>query len=223
MTDRFIFTDARSANNYLNFYPLIGNNHTVIPTGIDLSFFKPTGSSKIRTDEVKIIIYFGRFEYPKRLDKIINSFIIAERIAPGLKLVLCGRGTEKKRLEKMVKESGWESKIFFTGELSKEDVLSLIQSASATVLLSYNEGSPVSLKESLACGVPVIVNNVGDVEDYVVSGLTGAIVDSDSNDDVAKAMILVTANAPSMTNACREIVLQYNEDSIHARVIKELN
>ena len=44
------------------------------------------------------------------------------------------------------------------------------------VLTSDNEGTPVSLIEALACGVPVVGTDVGGVRSVVDDGVTGFVV-----------------------------------------------
>ena len=55
--------------------------------------------------------------------------------------------------------------VTFTGLLTKHQVRDLIHPSDAAILLSAHEGSPISVKEVLACGKPVIVNDVGDLTD----------------------------------------------------------
>ncbi len=44
------------------------------------------------------------------------------------------------------------------------------------------------MKEVLACGKPVVVNDVGDLAEYVVPGRNGCIVDAANSREVAAAI-----------------------------------
>lgn len=221
--DLLIFTDKRSADLYLKIYPFINKKYTIIPTGIDTSFFKPaicadTDSGKCNSE--KVLMFIGRLEYPKRIDKVILSFSEAEKNHPGMKLVICGEGSQRKQLGKLVNDLGMVRKIIFTGEYEKNKLLSLIQISSAGILLSYNEGSPISVKEYLSCGIPVIVNDVGDVKDYIVPGRTGEVVDPDSKEGVANAIVDLLKKNTQMKQDCREMVLKYDGEWINEKIFK---
>ncbi|CAE6845008.1 hypothetical protein R75461_07207 [Paraburkholderia nemoris] len=48
--------------------------------------------------------------------------------------------------------------------LDRQEVCRLLQEADALLMTSKREGSPQSVKEAMACGLPVVSVNVGDVE-----------------------------------------------------------
>ena len=61
-------------------------------------------------------------------------------------------------------------------------------------LTSLNEGTPVSLIEAQASGIPVISTNVGGVKDIVQANETGIIMEGHAQDELAKHLIELHLN-----------------------------
>jgi glycosyltransferase involved in cell wall biosynthesis len=61
-------------------------------------------------------------------------------------------------------------------------------------LTSLNEGTPVSLIEAQASGIPVISTNVGGVKDIVQANETGIIMEGNSEYELAKHLIELYLN-----------------------------
>jgi glycosyltransferase involved in cell wall biosynthesis len=59
--------------------------------------------------------------------------------------------------------------------LSRYDAAKLIQKSTALIMTSLREGSPQSIKEALACDIPVISSDVGDVS-LITKDLPGTYV-----------------------------------------------
>lgn len=71
--------------------------------------------------------------------------------------------------------------------LNRYDAAKLIQNSSGLIMTSHREGSPQSVKEALACDIPVISSDVGDVS-LLSKDLPGTFVFSkdESPDNIAK-------------------------------------
>ena len=72
----------------------------------------------------------------------------------------------------------------------------------------------------LACDKPVIVNDVGDLAEYVVPGRNGYIVDPANSREVAAAIEAACANSHSMRDACVASMEPYDEGVINGVVVK---
>ena len=72
----------------------------------------------------------------------------------------------------------------------------------------------------MACGKSVIVNDAGDLAEYVVPGRNGYIVDAANSREVAAAIEKACANAYSMREACIASMVPYDEGVINGMVVK---
>ena len=68
------------------------------------------------------------------------------------------------------------------------DLVDLYADTDITVLTSDNEGTPVSLRESLSAGVPVVSTYVGGVKDVVFDGRNGYLVPKGDAEAFASAV-----------------------------------
>ena len=74
-----------------------------------------------------------------------------------------------------------------------------------------NEGTPVSLIESLAAGVPVVSTNVGGIADFVTDGVHGFLTNIDQVDLFAQRVAELACNVEKrkqMAENGREKVLK---------------
>jgi len=59
-----------------------------------------------------------------------------------------------------------------------------LNESSVFVLSSYNEGSPNVIKEAMACNIPVISTDVGDVKE-IIHNVEGCYITSFNPEDLA--------------------------------------
>jgi len=86
------------------------------------------------------------------------------------------------------------------------------------VLTSDYEGSPMVVKEAMACNLPVVSVDVGDVAE-VISGVEGCYICQQTPEDVA-AKLALALNRPERTQG-RRAVAHLALDRIAERLIAE--
>lgn len=93
-----------------------------------------------------------------------------------LKFLIIGDGECRQALEEEVAELGIEAWVHFTGW--RRDLADIYADLDLNVLVSKNEGTPVTLIEGLACGVPLLTTDVGGIKD-IADERCGEIVPAD--------------------------------------------
>lgn len=221
---KVIATDSITSEIYRKHYPFLNTKLVIIPTGIDTEYFQHTAEDNalISVSHVKTLIYIGRLAYPKRVDQVIRAFEIAGRQTDSLRLIITGEGADSHSLRELVNQSGLQSKVEFTGSINKAEIKQKANQSIGGILLSYHEGSPISVKELLACGKPVICNNAGDVTDYIKTGLTGIIVNADSLQEIAAAMVKLAENPDIYTENCLEMAKKYDAQNLMDTTFREI-
>jgi glycosyltransferase involved in cell wall biosynthesis len=96
-----------------------------------------------------------------------------------------------------------------------EEVPYYINAANALILTSRHEGSPNTVKEAMACNVPVVSTDVGDVRERL-EGVTPSAVCTDEDELVEGLLMLLKAD--SRSNG-REAVREVSWDRIGDRII----
>lgn len=82
-------------------------------------------------------------------------------------LVIVGDGPERKRLKDKIRASGVADRVTFAGY--QADVTPYYAMADLMVLPSHTEGSPNTLLEALAAGLPIVATAVGGVPEIVTT------------------------------------------------------
>jgi glycosyltransferase involved in cell wall biosynthesis len=99
----------------------------------------------------------------KRLDVMVEAFAVTLRELPEAHLVLVGEGDEFPMVRDSIVDLGLEERIHVLGY--REDVGTVWRMADIQVLSSDFEGTPLSVLEGMASGVPVVATNVGGLPD----------------------------------------------------------
>lgn len=157
----------------------------VIPLGFDLNKFienKQQNRNEIRSkynlneDEVAIAI-IGRLA-PIKNHKFFLDVIekILQVSSKKIKVFIVGDGSERSWIEEEVNRinNKFDNEIMMTSWIF--DIASFNHGMDVICLTSDNEGTPVSLIEAQAGGLPVVSTDVGGVHDIVADGKTGFVV-----------------------------------------------
>ena len=106
--------------------------------------------------------WVGRLSPEKGPDVMIAALSTAE---PAWRLSIIGEGRERESLARLATELGVADRITWHGRVPRAG--SLMAAFDAFVLSSRSEGTPITLFEAMAAGVPIVTTNVGGVPDVV--------------------------------------------------------
>ncbi len=102
-------------------------------------------------------------------------------------LACVGVGPELPKLAAQAQELGVGNAVRFLGH--RDDVPALLAAADLFVLPSRFEGHPLAALEALAMGLPVVGTRVCGLDEAVISGETGLLVEPDQPEALAAAVI----------------------------------
>ena len=158
----------------------------VIPLGFDLTKFNTNREEKrlktrekfgVKDDEIAIAI-IGRITKIKNHTFFLDVIekLLLENSSLKIKVFIVGDGnltaTISQRAQNLNEKFG--EKIFMTSWIF--DIASFNPGMDIICLTSDNEGTPVSLIEAQASGVPIVTTDVGGIRDIVADNTTGYIV-----------------------------------------------
>jgi glycosyltransferase involved in cell wall biosynthesis len=110
-------------------------------------------------EDETFIMYVGRPQPHKNLDRLVEAFGLLKKSHPNLKLVLAGKkDTLYKKLEKRVNRKNI-SGVFFTDFVSEGELRWLYENTAAYVFPSLSEGFGLPGLEAMAHGAPVVSSN----------------------------------------------------------------
>lgn len=150
---------------------------SVVPCGVDLERFSPDGPRASRRPGHARLLSVGRLVPRKGVDDVIRALAAV----PHAELVVAGgpepddidSDPEVVRLRDIAQHHGVADRVVFLGSVSRQDVPDLIRSADAVVSYPWYEPFGIVPLEAMACGVPVVVSDVGGMRDTVRHGVTG--------------------------------------------------
>jgi len=147
-----------------------GRQFDVIPLGFDLSAFlaveEPIGDLRHHlglSAGTPLVGVVGRLVPIKDLGTMLRAI----GCLPGIHLAVIGDGEMRPALQARARELAIDDRVHFTGWWT--DIPSAMADLDVVVLSSRNEGTPVSLIEGGAAGLPAVATDVGGVSDVVVS------------------------------------------------------
>jgi glycosyltransferase involved in cell wall biosynthesis len=167
----------------------------VTPFGVDLTRFKPM--SEIKSSDMKIIGTVKALSDKYGIGDLIRAFaIVKEKSTEQLKLLIVGDGPQKEEYEKLVKDLGISDCTTFTGKIPNTEVPSYINKMHIFAVPSTenSESFGVAAVESMACGVPVVVSDVGGLPEVVRNGVTGYVVPKESPNQLAEKFLFLLEN-----------------------------
>lgn len=91
-----------------------------------------------------------------------------------------GDGGLRKELEKMAHSMGLSAHVSFEGAVDNAMVGDCLKQADIFILMSYEEGLPISVIEAMRAGLPVIGSRVGGVPELVEEGENGFLLEPDA-------------------------------------------
>ncbi|MBI3988606.1 MAG: GT4 family glycosyltransferase PelF [candidate division NC10 bacterium] len=180
----------------------IGNEEkiVVLPLGLELDPFSACAakSGQLREElgllgEEKLVGIVGRLVPIKGHEIFLQAArVVAERL-PSCRFLIVGDGPERLKLQGMAEALGLSSEVLFLGW--RRDLDRIYADLDLCTLSSSNEGTPVSIIEAMAAGVPVVATQVGGVKDLVTHHETGLLVPPGDAQALASA-ILTLLNDP---------------------------
>jgi glycosyltransferase involved in cell wall biosynthesis len=182
----------------------------VVPPGLDLARYSVNGSGP--ADDL-LLVYVGRLKRYKGLDVVLRALLRVRRHVPDAQLVLVGKGSDRPRLERLVRSLALGDAVRFAGYVSEETKIDWLRRARAVVYPSPKEGWGIATMEAAACGTPVIASDADGLRDAVRDGTTGLLVPHHDVDCWAERMMQVLEDTPlrrRLGEASREWACQFD-------------
>lgn len=176
---------------------------SVIPNGINLSLFKPMDLNKARENlglnaQDFLILFLGNKSQPVKNFKLANdSFELFKGIVKSDKV-------------KLLNPFG----------ISQQTVVEYMNASDVLLLTSFYEGSPNVIKEAMACNLPIISTDVGDVKDVIYDTENCFIVDY-SADEINYKLKIIYENKKRSNG--REKINHLRDDIIAKKIIQVYN
>lgn len=144
---------------------------TVIPNGVDLSFYSPDpGTPRF---EEPTLLYLGRLKRYKRIDLILRALARLRQRGVRARLIVAGQGDYAGELRRLRSKLGLDGLVEMPGFVSEAEKRRLLRKAWVHLLTSPKEGWGITNLEAAACSTPTVASDSPGLRDSVVDGVTG--------------------------------------------------
>ncbi len=133
----------------------------------------------------RVVTFVGRIVPIKRLDRFLA---VAQRLRQreDIHFLIVGDGDLRPELESSAAARALGDRVTWTG--FRRDLPAIYCASDVVAITSDNEGTPVSLIEAQAAGVPVVTTDVGGARDVVEDEVTGRVLDAEDVSGMADAI-----------------------------------
>jgi glycosyltransferase involved in cell wall biosynthesis len=196
-----------------------------LPFGIDTSRFAPAEDGR-PVDHTIVEVFSNRGFFPVYDSAtLVKGFALALKTNPQLRLTLKGDGPEEDKTKLLVESLGISAAVTFLKKTDYSQVPSDYHNADIFITTSVSDGTPVSILEAMASGIPVIASAIGGIPEWITDGENGVLVPSRSPEAFAGAILRLAADPllrRSMGAAARATIFSRGEwNTLMARVEKD--
>ncbi len=164
--DKVLSGSLYTQNMLMNLFDMDDNRIDLFhENGILESFI---GTAKEHTSKTMKLLFVGRLVAYKGADMAIKALsTLQESVQKRLTFTIVGDGPEKNALEKLVRSTGVEDLVHFTGWIPQKETLTHYTQSDVFCFPSVREfGGAVAL-EAMGCGLPCIVPDYAGLGEYV--------------------------------------------------------
>ncbi len=160
----------------------------LVPNCVDHQLYRPTERDENPQPRIG---YLGRIKKYKSIDHLLQAFKIVLLEMPGATLTIVGDGDARPGLERLARRLGILSQTIFTGFVSENQKVELLNQMDVVANPSLKEGWGLTVIEANACRVPVVASDVPGLRDSVRDGTTGFLYEYGNVEKLAVKLLLV--------------------------------
>jgi phosphatidyl-myo-inositol dimannoside synthase len=171
------------------------------PEGVDVSRFERVDGAVLGEVRARhglhgrpVVLTVSRLVERKGHDTMIRALPKVLDAMPDTAYLVVGHGPREEFLRELAHETGVAANVVFCGTVPDHELAAYYTACDVFVMPSREvdgdiEGFGITFMEAAACGKPSVGGRTGGIAEAVVDGETGLLVDPDSPDEIADAVI----------------------------------
>jgi D-inositol-3-phosphate glycosyltransferase len=170
--DLIIASTGKEKNALVDKYSADPDKISVIPCGVNPEQFKPFNKQLAReicgTGSRNTMLFVGRADPVKGLDNLLEAISMLKHRDDFQLIIIGGDDSSMAGVKETISASGKydiEGKIHLVGPVPNDRMYLYYNAADFCVIPSYYESFSLVALEAVACGIPILATDVGDVKD----------------------------------------------------------
>ena len=176
--DKVVFVAEKSQKNFLDAHVGFDISKTlVMHNGIDDIAWKDVEIAPVANPKYRIC-YVGTFNSRKGQDLVLRALAhLTKDKLQDIHISFIGDGNTRDELEKYAVSNGLGRYVTFCGSVKNSDIHSYLCRHNICMLVSYEEGLPISIIEAMRSGLGIIASNVGGIPELVSPNENGLLIE----------------------------------------------
>jgi len=168
-----------------------GESVDVIPSGLEIDAIRsaeadPDTVGLLLSGRSRVIVTAGALTGEKDMGTAIRAYALAAKKIDDLGMIIFGEGPERRRLERFRKTTGADN-LVLAGH--REPLAPLFKACTLFLLTSTSEGLNTSAVEAAACGLPLVVSDVGGLPEIAEDRYNGLVCPPGDAERFAEAIV----------------------------------
>ena len=184
----------------------------LVPNGINKETIANISRKEIKKIDEKyglakkmVVSYLGRVQRYKGLDQVVSVLPVLRNFTPEIVFLIIGKDSgDRERLEKIAKEKGVDMMVRFTGEVSEEDKLALLERSEIFVFPSEWEAFGIATLEAMARRNAIVSTRTEGSLFLIKEGVNGILFDYGDANALKKALQKLLNN-PKIRHSMKKI------------------
>ena len=183
--DQCVFISQNGQENFLKYYPkILKEQTTLIINGIEDITKEELGQLLPIPENIVHFKYrfccTGTINIRKGHRIILESLCrVQKSVLSNIHITFIGDGPERIFLEEFVRKNGLSQHVRFLGAVDNSQVYKYLFQANIFILMSKNEGLPISIIEAMRAGLPIISTKVAGIPELIDEGKNGFLLGPD--------------------------------------------
>jgi len=166
----------------MKYHRISEENVHVIPHGIDINHFKLSNPdsfiTKYRLENKKIILFVGRLSSEKRIDILLDAFLLVKDEFPDSVLAIAGGDFGfRANIKKFIGKHNLKDRVLLLGHISYSELPKVYSMADVIVSPARSETFGNFVLEANACEKPVIASNHWGPRELIIDKKTGFLIE----------------------------------------------
>lgn len=205
-------------------YPFLTEDRIFISpsSGVDGKKFFP---KKRPQNDLPVLGMVSRLEPGKGWEDFLTSLSTLKQKGLKFKVIIAGRGSQKKEFLKMIADLNLKEEINFLGIVKQENLVDLYTKIDVLIFPTKREAESLGLVglEAMSCMTPVIAGNIGGPKTYIKNGENGFLFEPGNSEELSKKILYFLNLSSEEKRSLRENAFQTAQDYESKNVTKKLH